>query len=170
MLRLVACVRSLVVLLAVAFVTVGAAPRTPPGPVASSLPTPTPGPEPEPRIGAHFAAAQSGLDAAIRLAVYRHFESRIGSEACEQYFSIYAMDAKNWLLAGDTVKVQVQFMLEFRGHKTLYGRSERARQCLGRDAGEGFFQVHMGYLSAGYIYTLSRWETGWHVDKVEPQP
>ncbi len=121
-------------------------------------------------VAARSAAAEPQLDYGIRLAIKAHFEQRLRSETCGQYFRYYSMDASNWLWQAGGVKVQVVFAVEFLGGRTLYGNSERARKCLGRDMGEGFFQTNTSYQSAGFVYTLSKWSQGWHVDALELQP
>ncbi len=115
------------------------------------------------------AAAEPQLEQPVLLAIKAHYIERLTSEYCNQYFAYYAMDVRNYNWSANEVKVEVQFYAKFKGLKTLYGRSEGARRCLGEDKGEGFFQPDTSYESAKFVYSLSRWTTGWHIDKLEYQ-
>lgn len=116
------------------------------------------------------STAEPQLDQPIRLAIKAHFEERLNSDTCQPYFRFYSLDIVNWLWQPEGVKTQVVFYVEFTGSKVLYGNSARARECLGRDSGEGYFQMGQMYRSGGFVYTLSKWSQGWHVDKMEMQP
>ena len=114
--------------------------------------------------------AQPGLALTVKAAVQADYARRLASADCAQYFRLRMVDVRNWVERARETQVEVRFTIEFLGDKTLYGNSSRARQCLGRNAGEGFFQTDTAYLSAGYVYTLSKWAEGWHIDRIELQP
>ena len=114
--------------------------------------------------------AEADLEQPIRIAIKAHFEEHLASDTCSQYFRFYSMDFANWTWVGGTAKAQVVFYAQYISPKTLYGTAARTKQCLGREVGEGFFQTGQTYRSSGYIYTMTKWSQGWHVDKVEIQP
>lgn len=114
--------------------------------------------------------AEADLEQPIRIAIKAHFEEHLASDTCSPYFRLYSMDVANWTWQGGTAKAQVVFYAQYISPKTLYGTAARTKQCLGRELGEGFFQPGQSYRTAGYIYTMSKWAQGWHVDKVEIQP
>ncbi len=114
--------------------------------------------------------AEPFLEQPILRTIKQHFVDRLSSETCTQFFRYYSMDTRNWVWRDNTVKASVTFDVEYISTKALYGTAGRTVECLGRRVGEGYFERGKTYRAAGFVYTLSKWDLGWHVDKVELEP
>ncbi|UYN97617.1 MAG: hypothetical protein KIT25_12060 [Enhydrobacter sp.] len=118
--------------------------------------------------GARPTSAEPYLEQPLLVAIKSNFLDRLASDTCAPYFRLYSTEAENWVWLNPTaVKVHVVFYVEYTSARALYGTAQRAQQCLGRDSGQGFFEQGKTYRSADFIYHLSKWALGWHVDKIE---
>lgn len=117
-----------------------------------------------------MAAGEPVLEHSILVAVKAHFERRLESAACGGYFELSSHDLRNWVRRDKTAKAEIVFHAQYLSDRALYGTTARAVACLGGKAGEGYFVPGRTYASAVFVYSLSLWEMGWHIDRVEFGP
>lgn len=115
---------------------------------------------------ASSAASEQQLEGQILAAIKEQFQGRLMSDNCRLYFRYYAADLRNWKVDGDTAKVEMAFSVKYTSGRALYGTSPTAVECLGRKEREAFFVRDETYQSAVFLYRLSKWALGWHVDSV----
>jgi hypothetical protein len=115
------------------------------------------------------AAADPNLEYPVLLAIKEHYLGRLQANGCLPAFRYYATTINNWRWTPEEVKAEVVFTVQYTGPEAATGNAERARNCLARNA-SGVFKPDETYQSAPLIYTLSKWQQGWHVDKLEFQP
>jgi hypothetical protein len=117
-----------------------------------------------------LAAAEPVLEQAIVATVEADFQERLSSPECAPYFRYASSDLRNWARRDKLAKVEIVFYVGYVSDRALYGTAQRAVDCLGRKVGEGFFVKGDNYASAVFVYTLSLWEMGWHIERIEIGP
>lgn len=117
-----------------------------------------------------LAAAEPVLEQAIVATVEADFQERLSSPECAPYFRYASSDLRNWARRDKLAKVEIVFYVGYVSDRALYGTAARTVNCLGRRVGEGFFVKGDAYITAVFVYTLSLWEKGWRVDRIEFGP
>lgn len=118
-----------------------------------------------------LATAETPFGAEPRAAIMDHFQTRLDSEECARYFRLEGATIVNWTANdGGGLRAEVVFFVSYVSEQALYRDSASAAYCLGAHRGTGFFERSKFYRSAAQIYSLSKWQAGWHVDRIDLQP
>jgi hypothetical protein len=106
-----------------------------------------------------------------RGAIIDHFQTRLDSPQCARYFRFEGAEIVNWTTNVDgKMLAEVVFFVSYVSPQALYRDSALAAYCLGAHRGTGFFERPKIYRSAALVYSLSKWNDGWHVDRFDAQP
>jgi len=116
------------------------------------------------------ATAEAQFGPEPRAAIIDHFQARIDSEQCARYFRFEGAEIVNWTADKTSLRAEVVFFVSFVSDHALDRDSALATYCLGAHRGTGFFENSKYYRSAALVYSLSEWNAGWHVDRVDVQP
>jgi tetratricopeptide (TPR) repeat protein len=115
---------------------------------------------------AGVASAEPYLEQPIVAELRAQFRARLAGESCREYFRLYSTDVRNWRREGDKAEAEVAFFVEYISDEALHGTALATVECLGRRVGDGLFQKGQTYRSAVFVYALSRWAAGWHIDRI----
>lgn len=115
-------------------------------------------------------AAQTRFGPELRNPIVDHFQARLESEACARYFRFEGAQIVDWTADDKTARVEVVFFVSYISEQALYRDSDLTAYCLGGHRGTGFFERGKIYRSVALVYSLSKWASGWHVERVDVQP
>lgn len=123
-------------------------------------------------LGSCLAAPPASAEVVDRLraAAASHFAAQLVNETCAQFFRYAGTEVANWTSNGASARIEIMFRVEYISDKALYGVSTRTLQCLGGVIGEAFFERGKSYRTPAFVYSLSLWAAGWHVDRIDLQP
>jgi hypothetical protein len=116
-------------------------------------------------------AAEPRFGPELREPIVDHFRARLESEECARYFRFEGAQIVDWRADDKAAQVEVVFFVSYISDRAaLYRDAQLTAYCLGGHHGHGFFEHHKIYRTVAQIYSLSKWASGWHVDRVDIQP